>query len=74
MVSLPVIVIEPVAVADALFVNDRLPLPDVGVKPVIVRLVSEPSSRIVSASVPGSFGSPSPNALGDGATDAAGCR
>ena len=63
-VSLPVMVIEPVAAFAALFVNERLPLPLVGVRLLMVRLVSEPSSRNVSASVPGSFGSPSPKALG----------
>jgi len=66
-VELPVIVIVPVAVLSALFVNEKLPVPVVGVRLVIVRLVIEPSSRNVSASVPGSFGSPSPKAFGVGA-------
>jgi len=65
-VSLPVIVIVPVAVLSALSVNEKLPLPVVAVKLVIVSVVIVPSSRNVSASVPGSFGSPSAKAFGDG--------
>src|SRR6202167_1983724 len=66
MVLLPVMVIVPVAVAAALFVNEKLPLPVVGVRLLMVRLVIVPSSRNVSASVPGSLGSPSPKAFGVG--------
>ena len=65
-------VIVPVAVAAALLVNEKLPLPVVVVRLLIVRLVIEPSSRNVSASVPGSFGSPVPNAFGLGVGPAAG--
>jgi len=72
VVVLPVMVIVPVAVAAALLVNEKLPLPVVGVRLLIVRLVIEPSSRNVSASVPGSFGSPSPKAFGVGVGPAAG--
>ena len=72
MVVLPVMVIVPVAIAAALLVNEKLPLPVVGVRLLIVRLVIEPSSRNVSASVPGSFGSPSPKAFGVGVGPAAG--
>ena len=74
MLMLPVIVIVPVAVAAALFVNEKLPVPVVFVRLLIVRLVIEPWSRNVSASVPGSVGSPSPNAFGVGVGWAAGNR
>ena len=67
MLWLPVIVIVPVAALSALSVNEKLPLPVVGVRLVIVRLVIVPSSRNDSASVPGSFGTPSANAFGIGA-------
>ena len=72
-VELPVIVIIPVAVLSSLSVNEKLPVPVVAVRLLIVRVVIVPWSRNVSASVPGSFGSPSPNAFGDGACSGRAC-
>ncbi len=64
IVRLPVIVIVPFAVAAELLVKEKLPVPVLGVRLVMVRLGIVPWSTNVSASVPGSFGEPSPNAFG----------
>ena len=63
-VSLPVMVRVPVT--DWLLVlKMKVPVPLVGVSPLIVVLVSEPSSSVVSTyDVVGAFGAPSPSAFG----------
>ena len=70
-VMLPVIVTVPVAVEPAPFVNEKEPLPDVGVRFVSVKLVSAPESSSDSASKPVSLGKPTPTVFA-GALEPAG--
>jgi hypothetical protein len=60
-------VMLPVTLEPKLLVNDKVPLPLVVVRLLIVRLVSDPYSSMYSFKVPGSFGKPSPSAFGVGA-------